>query len=81
MLIRLLNQWHLHWHRYNYLRCILIRLTPGNVPESLKAVEKAWKGVIPEYPLDYTFIDQDYDNYSGHRYGSQDFLNILQFWQ
>ena len=45
----------------NYLRCILIRLTPGKVPESLKAVEKAWKGIVPDYPLDYTFIDQDYD--------------------
>jgi len=45
----------------SYLRCILIRLTPGNVPESLNAVQKAWKAVIPEYPLDYTFIDQDYD--------------------
>jgi len=44
-----------------YLRCILIRLTPGNIPESLKAVEKSWKTVVPEYPLDYTFIDQDYD--------------------
>lgn len=45
----------------NYLRCILIRLTPGSVPESLKAAEKAWKTVIPEFPLEYTFIDQDYD--------------------
>jgi putative ABC transport system permease protein len=45
----------------NYLRCILVRLTAGKVPESLKAVEKAWKGIVPEYPLDYTFIDQDYD--------------------
>jgi putative ABC transport system permease protein len=45
----------------SYLRCILIRLTPGNIPESLKAVEKNWKTVVPEYPLDYTFIDQDYD--------------------
>lgn len=44
-----------------YLRCILIRLTPGNIPGSLKAVEKSWKTVIPEYPLDYTFIDQDYE--------------------
>jgi putative ABC transport system permease protein len=44
-----------------YLRCILIRLTPGNIPESLKSVEKSWKTVVPEYPLDYTFIDQDYD--------------------
>jgi len=44
-----------------YLRCILIRLTPGKIPESLKTVENAWKTIIPEYPLDYTFIDQDYD--------------------
>ncbi|HUX58605.1 MAG TPA: ABC transporter permease [Bacteroidales bacterium] len=46
----------------SYLNVILIRLTPGNVPASLKTVEKIWKEVIPEYPLDYTFIDQDYDN-------------------
>jgi putative ABC transport system permease protein len=45
----------------NYLRCILVRLTPGNIPESVKSVEKRWKEIVPEYPLDYTFIDQDYD--------------------
>jgi putative ABC transport system permease protein len=44
-----------------YLRVILIRLTPGKIPASLKAVENTWKNVVPEYPLDYTFIDQDYD--------------------
>jgi ABC-type antimicrobial peptide transport system permease subunit len=46
----------------SYLRMILIRLTPGNIPGSLKAVEKIWKNVIPEYPLEYTFIDQDYEH-------------------
>jgi ABC-type antimicrobial peptide transport system permease subunit len=46
----------------NYLNSILIRLTPGNVPASLKSVEKTWKDVIPEYPFQYTFIDQDYEN-------------------
>jgi len=44
------------------LNQILIRLTPGNIPASLKSVEKIWKEVIPEYPLDYSFIDQDYEN-------------------
>lgn len=44
-----------------YLSYILIRLTPGDIPSSLKSVEKAWKEIIPEYPLDYTFVDQDYD--------------------
>jgi putative ABC transport system permease protein len=46
----------------NYLRVILIRLTDNNVPASLKSVEKTWKEVIPEYPLQYTFVDQDYEN-------------------
>jgi putative ABC transport system permease protein len=46
----------------NFLSFILIRLTPGDIPGSLKTVENIWKKVIPEYPLEYTFIDQDYDN-------------------
>jgi putative ABC transport system permease protein len=45
----------------NYLENIIIRLTPGKIPESLKAVEKIWNQIVPEYPLDYTFVDQDYD--------------------
>jgi putative ABC transport system permease protein len=44
-----------------YLRVILVRLTTGKIPESLKAVENTWKNIVPEYPLDYTFVDQDYD--------------------
>jgi putative ABC transport system permease protein len=44
------------------LNMILIRLTPGNIPASIKSVEKNWKEILPEYPLDYSFIDQDYNN-------------------
>ena len=46
----------------SYLSSILIRLTPGRVPESLKIVERAWQELLPDYPLEYSFIDQDYDN-------------------
>jgi ABC-type antimicrobial peptide transport system permease subunit len=45
-----------------YLSYILIRLNLGNTAESLRLVEKVWKEQIPDYPLNYTFIDQDYDN-------------------
>jgi putative ABC transport system permease protein len=44
------------------LNMILIRLTPADIPGSLKVVEKKWKEIIPEYPLQYNFIDQDYEN-------------------
>lgn len=46
----------------SYLRVILVRLTPGKTEESLIAVEKTWKRIIPEYPLEYTFVDQDYQD-------------------
>jgi putative ABC transport system permease protein len=45
-----------------FLDYILIRVTPGKTEESLKSVEKVWKELIPEFPLQYTFIDQDYEN-------------------
>lgn len=45
-----------------YLNFILIRLAPGNIPEALKTAEKVWKNILPEYPFDYTFIDEDYNN-------------------
>ena len=46
----------------SYLSYILIRLTPGKIQESLKTVENVWKEEIPEFPLKYSFIDQDYEN-------------------
>jgi len=45
-----------------FLDYILIRLTPGKTEESIKAVEKIWDEMIPEFPLHYTFIEQDYEN-------------------
>ncbi|MCU0462924.1 MAG: ABC transporter permease [Bacteroidales bacterium] len=42
------------------LNFILIRLNQGNTPEALKSAEKVWNNVLPEYPFDYFFIDEDY---------------------
>ncbi len=46
----------------SFLRVILVRLTPGKTKESLASVEKTWNEIVPEFPLQYTFIDQDYEN-------------------
>jgi putative ABC transport system permease protein len=40
---------------------ILVRLA-DDIPAALRTVEKVWQRVMPQYPLEYTFIDQDYDN-------------------
>ena len=41
---------------------VLVRIAPGDLPSILKTVEKIWKKVIPDYPPEYGFIDQDYEN-------------------
>jgi putative ABC transport system permease protein len=40
---------------------ILVRLA-DDIPAALRTVEKVWQRVMPQYPLEYTFTDQDYDN-------------------
>ncbi|MBG0859217.1 MAG: ABC transporter permease [Bacteroidales bacterium] len=44
-----------------YLSYILIRLAPGNTSEALKTAETVWKNILPEYPFDYFFIEDDYN--------------------
>lgn len=46
----------------SFLNAILIKLTPGKTDESLKIIENTWSKLIPEYPLDYSFVEQDYEN-------------------
>lgn len=40
---------------------MIVRLA-GDSQDALKAVEKVWNNIMPEYPLEYTFVDQDYNN-------------------
>jgi len=46
----------------NFLEYILIRLSGQESAAALKATEKIWQTVIPDYPFAYTFIDEDYKN-------------------
>lgn len=42
---------------------ILVRLSPGDIPSALQRVETIWKRIVPDYPLEYSFIDQDYNSH------------------
>jgi ABC-type antimicrobial peptide transport system permease subunit len=46
----------------NYLRYMLVRLNPDNPTASMKTVEKVWNDIIPEYPLEFSFTSQDYND-------------------
>ncbi len=43
---------------YDYLS---LRLRPGNMPETLAAVEQAWTQFNPERPFEYSFLDERFD--------------------
>lgn len=38
-----------------------IRINPGNTQESIKELEKTWSRVVPGYPFDYHFVDEEFD--------------------
>jgi putative ABC transport system permease protein len=39
-----------------------IRIKPENVPETLGFIEKTIKGLAPDFPFEYSFLDEDIDN-------------------
>ncbi len=43
------------------LHYMLIRLASGDIAASLRAVETIWQRVIPDYPVDYRFMDEQFD--------------------
>jgi ABC-type antimicrobial peptide transport system permease subunit len=43
------------------LQYMLVRLAPGDITASVKAVETIWQRVIPDYPFDYRFMDYQFD--------------------
>jgi len=41
---------------------VYIRIRPDNVPETLGFLEKTIKELAPDFPLEYSFLDEDIDN-------------------
>ncbi len=42
----------------NYM---VIRLPAGNIKKSLDFVKSSWQRMVPDYPFDYRFVDEDFD--------------------
>jgi ABC-type antimicrobial peptide transport system permease subunit len=40
---------------------VSIRIAPGDVSSTLGYIEKVWGRNVPEYPFDYTFLDQKFN--------------------
>ena len=46
-------------HTYHIF--VLIRIEPEGITETIGRIEEIWRDVDPRFPLDYTFLDEDFD--------------------
>ncbi|MGD8778577.1 MAG: ABC transporter permease [Ignavibacteria bacterium] len=44
-----------------YMRNIVIRISPENIPRTVNAIEEKWSSVVPDNPFDFKFLDDDFD--------------------
>jgi putative ABC transport system permease protein len=45
----------------DYFQVMLIRLAPSGVEASLKSIEETWNRIIPDYPFEFSFMDERVD--------------------
>jgi putative ABC transport system permease protein len=62
-----LKPW-IYWYDDRYLRVASVRITGGNLMDTVEQIEDVWKRVIPDYPMQGRFLDEVFD----------DVYNILQ---
>lgn len=46
-----------------WLGNIVVRFSPKNMAATLASIEKVWKEVLPTYPFEYVFVDEDYSQF------------------
>jgi putative ABC transport system permease protein len=71
-IIGVMNNWHYQPIRRKieplvlyinpeYTRVMLIRIPAGNIPDSIASIEKVWNRVVPNYPFEHYFLDENFD--------------------
>jgi putative ABC transport system permease protein len=48
--------WSEQWTSY-----VNIRINPGDIDGALAAIQKEWKAISPLYPIEYSFMDENFD--------------------
>jgi putative ABC transport system permease protein len=46
----------------SYINFAVVRLKEGDIMSQMKTIEKKWQEIVPDYPFDYHFVDEDFDN-------------------
>jgi putative ABC transport system permease protein len=52
MFVFLRNDWHEE---------LLVKLKPGNIKQSIVSIEKTWRQFLPQEPMEWNFLDKDFN--------------------
>jgi putative ABC transport system permease protein len=44
-----------------WLNSMVIKIGPGDVIQTMKEITDTWNKIMPQFPLEYHFVDEDYD--------------------
>jgi len=44
-----------------WLRYIYIRIKPDDIPATIGFMKKTWNGIVPDYPFEYHFLDESFE--------------------
>jgi putative ABC transport system permease protein len=51
--------------RDDYYRYILVRLAAADIRGGMAVLETAWNKIVPNYPFEYSFLDEDFNDMYG----------------
>jgi predicted permease len=46
---------------FSATRTLSIRISPNNISSTLDYIERTWKNILPDYPFEYSFLDEQFD--------------------
>ena len=58
-------------------RVALIKLKPGNIPAGIAEIKEEYSKAAPAYPLEYRFLDQQFDNLYKNNLRQQTILGVF----
>lgn len=47
--------------RPDHARYLSVRIAPGSTPSTMKELEAAWSELLPDYPFEFRFVEEDFE--------------------
>ncbi len=61
----------------NFHQCIVVKLKSNNLPETIAAIKNNWDNISPDCPMDYFFLDDQFNKNYQSEIQTSTFLNIM----